>query len=453
MTLDLSEYSLSKPSPKVITTPPSPKTEDPSFVVHHTASSIALNSSKGAYSKDGKKKRRLDDPQPRDVGKAKMHKTNSSSNNSLNLALLDLYLSSGRPSDVKDSQYGLGLLCWACQCRSLHAVKRILQQGDIDINQNNNGPHQMAAIHIAAAVNFISGIDYLIQQPNLDLNQQDRSGLTALHYTARSNHYDSAKALLEAGARLDVVDSNGKLPLHYAIHHHSPSPKIIQLLLEKPERNNPSWTNLIWSSSKSCDSVMEESITLVRNIQVMHQLVKAGAFIPIEQGGWWEVIYSDKRDKLLDLCVHSNRLDCLRYLVEEISITQKSDYTYCQRALNTAVQQRKLDLVIYLSKVAQVRACDSNGYNASLLYAANHGFMEMIPYLLTEDTSSNCIHQALLFAQMVGKKKHLGDILVQFKANFLSSLKTKTATASEISIDTVNDAFSNILEQIKKKCE
>ncbi|CAO0800187.1 unnamed protein product [Mucor circinelloides] len=437
MTLDLSEYSLSKPSPKLITTPPSPKTEDPSFVVHHTASSITLNSSKGAYSKDGKKKRRLDDPQTRDVGKVKMYKTNSSSNNSLNLALLDLYLASGRPSDVKDSQYGLSLLCWACQY----------------INQNNNGPHQMAALHIAAAVNFISGIDYLIQQPNLDLNQQDRAGLTALHYTARSNHYDSAKALLEAGARLDVVDSNGKLALHYAIHHHSPSQKIIQLLLEKPERNNPSWTNLIWSSSKSCDSVMEESITFIRNIQVMHQLVKAGAFIPIEQGGWWEDIYSDKRDKLLDLCVHSNRFDCLRYLVEEISITQKSDYAYCQRALNTAVQQRKLDLVIYLSKVAQVRACDSNGYNASLLYAANHGFMEMIPYLLTENTSSNCIHQALLFAQMIGKKKHLGDILVHFKTNSLRSLKTKTATASEISIDTVNDAFSNILEQIKNKCE
>ncbi|KAL9537569.1 hypothetical protein MBANPS3_011658 [Mucor bainieri] len=441
MTLDLSEYSLSRSSPRLITTPPSPK----SLVAHHTTSPIALtgSDSRVAYSKSGKKKRHLDDPQPRDVDKVKIHKTNSSSS-LINLELLDLYLASGKPNDVKDNQYGLNLLCWACQCRSLEAVKKILQQGTIDINQNNNGPHQLAALHIATAVNFISGIDYLIQQPNLDLNQQDKSGLTALHYAARSNHLDSARTLLEAGARLDITDSTGKLALNYAIRHQNPSPDIIQLLLEKRERNNPSWINLIWSAYDGYHSLMEESIAAIRNIRILHQLVKAGAFIPLELGGWWEDVYSDKRNKLLELCIHWNRFDCLRYLVEEVGMNQRVDYCYCQRALHSAVQQRKLDLVVYLYKVARVHPCDSYGYNSSLLYAANHGFMEMIPYLLTADTSSDCIQQALLFAKLIGKKKQLGDILQHFKANRTLHSLEKTTSALEISIDrVVNDAFKD----------
>lgn len=421
------------------------------IVVHHTTSSIAaLNGGRVAYSKSGNRKRHLDDPQPRDVNKHKMHKTNS---NNLNLQLLDLYLTSGKPNDVKDNEYGLNLLCWACQCKSLVAVKRILQQGDIDINQNNNGPHQMTALHIAAAVNFIGGLDYLIQQPNLDLNQQDSTGLTALHYAARSNHYAAAKALLEAGARLDVADTNGRLALHYTIRHQNPSPHFIRLLLEKRERNNPSWINLIWSASNGCHSAMEESISVIRDIQVMHQIVKAGAFIPLEQGGWWEDVYSDKMQGLLEMCVHWNRLDCLRYLVEEVSITHRVEYACCQQALHSAVQQRKLDLVVYLCKVARVRPCDSNGYNASLLYAANHGFMEMIPYLLTANTSLNCIQQALLFANMIGKKKHLGDILHHFKVNTLTSLEMKTTACSEISVEMTNAALSGIFKQIKENSD
>ncbi|GAN04854.1 conserved hypothetical protein [Mucor ambiguus] len=450
MTLDLSEYSLSRSSPRLITTPPSPKSEEPLLVVHHTTSPIALtgSSSRVAYLKNGKKKRHLDDPQARDVDKVKMHKTNS--NGSLNLDLLNLYLASGKPNDVKDNQYGLNLLCWACQCRSLDAVKMILQQGNVDINQNNNGLHQLTALHIAAAANFISGIDYLIQQPNLDLNQQDKTGLTALHHAARSNHYDSAKALLEAGARLDVADNNGKLALHYAIRQRNPSPNTIQLLLEKRERNNPSWINLVWSASRGHYSAIEESIAIIRNIQILHQLVRAGAFIPLEQGGWWEDVYRDKRNELMELCVHWNRFDCLQYLVEEVGIAQKADYAYCQRALHSAVQQRKLDLVVYLCKAARVRPCDLNGYNTSLLYAANHGFMEMIPYLLTADTSSDCIQQALLFAKMIGKNKHLSAILQHFKSTDTLHSLEKAAAGSEISIDVVNNAFSNIFKQIKE---
>lgn len=380
-----------------------------------------------------------------------MHKTNSG--NSLNLDLLDLYLKSGKPNDVKDNQYGLNLLCWACQCKSLDAVKKILQQGNVDINQNNNGPHQLTALHIAAAVNFIGGVEYLIQQPNLDLNQQDRAGLTALHYAARSNHYGSVKALLKAGAQLDVTDSNGKVALHYAISHPNPLPSIIQLLLEKRERNNPSCINLIWAANNGNHSALEESIAVIRNIQILHRLVTAGAFIPLDQGGWWEDVYSDKRNELLDLCVHWNRFDCLRYLIEEVGITRKVDYASCQQALYSAVQQRKLDIVVYLCKVARVQAYDSHGYNASLLYAANHGFMEMIPYLLTAGTSLDCIQQALLFAKMIGKNKHLGDILRHFKANTLHPLKKTDDASSPISTDIVNTAFSNIFKQIKENSD
>jgi ankyrin repeat protein len=427
---------------KLLPTPPtSPDTPDP-------ATKAAATSAEGINSAASQQKRRLENPIPRTDEKLKIHRANK-----LDLNLLDIYLSSGKPINVKDQQYGLNLLCWACQCRSLDAVKKILQQGVIDINQRH-GPHQMTALHIAAAVDFASGIDCLALDPNLDLNQKDAFGSTALHYAARSNHYASISVLLDAGARLDVYDKKNKLALHYAIQH--ANLPLISLVLSKRERNNPSLTNLVWFSPENGNNVIEETIVNTGNSLILSQLLQSGAFLPTSSGGWWEEVYRMKRDVLIDLCIHWNRFDCLKCLVEEAQISKEISSRMSQHALILAVHQRKMDFVSYLCKQVQVNPCDSNGNNPSLLYAANHGFMEMIPFLITPETSLDCIQQAMLFSRMIGKSKMLGDLVrVYWKPyNNLSShasVNNNIIPTEYENVDTANHAVYNIFESINNK--
>ena len=321
----------------------------------------------------------------------------------LDLNLLDVYLSSGKSINVKDASYGLNLLCWACQCRSLEAVDKILQQGDMDINQKH-GPHRITALHIAAAVDFSVGIDRLTSHPGLDLNVQDIFGLTALHYAARHNKINSLKTLLEVGARSDLYDSHGRLAIHYSIRN--ANTESVDIILSKRGRNNPTFTNLVWSSAKDFPCAMEETIIMAlgNSTDILRRFIHAGSFCSIESGGWWEEEYESKRNGLIELCVQWNRFECLRCLVVDTTLPLS------RQALDLAVQQRKLDLVTYLCEHVGVSPCH-NGNNASLLYAANHGFMDMVPCLLTGDTSLDCIQQAILLTRMNGKYTSFCDIL------------------------------------------
>merc|ERR1712098_417541 len=52
-----------------------------------------------------------------------------------------------------------------------------------------------------------------------NVNQIDEYGETALHRAANWNDVKIAKALIEAGAYVDVQDANGETALHYAAFH------------------------------------------------------------------------------------------------------------------------------------------------------------------------------------------------------------------------------------------
>ncbi|KAG2228447.1 hypothetical protein INT48_002728 [Thamnidium elegans] len=345
--------------------------------------------------------------------------SNDKDDQKLDLNLLDLYLSSGKSIDVKDTTYGLNLLCWACQCKSIEAVKKLIRQGYIDINERN-GPHQITALHIAAAVNFYEGIDCLTEHPDLDLNIKDAFGLTAVHYAAKHNKNDAVYTLLEVGARSDIFDQYGRLALHYAIRNSNK--EIVQMILSKRGSNNPTFTNLIWSSTNKNHCIIEEAIFMAvgNQLDILKLFFNVGMLISVASGGWWEDKYQDKRDGLIELCVEWNRFECLRFLVINTNIPLR-----CQ-ALDLAVRERKLDFVKYLCDNVGINPCHKNGDNLSLLYAANHGFMEMIPHLLTPNTSTDCIQQAILFTKLNGKCKTFCDALQKYQktSDVLESINT-----------------------------
>jgi hypothetical protein len=53
-----------------------------------------------------------------------------------------------------------------------------------------------------------------------------------LHAAARCGNFDMVRALLTAGAKLDIFDYNGRLPLHYSLNGNYDSSELVALLLQ-----------------------------------------------------------------------------------------------------------------------------------------------------------------------------------------------------------------------------
>jgi len=56
---------------------------------------------------------------------------------------------------------------------------------------------------------------------------------TVVMHAIRTNMMDNVKALIEAGAKLDVTDARGRTPLHIAAGNGAPDAKMVEFLLTK----------------------------------------------------------------------------------------------------------------------------------------------------------------------------------------------------------------------------
>lgn len=56
-----------------------------------------------------------------------------------------------------------------------------------------------------------------VLQQNIDINERDSDGLTALMYAAAAGHKEVAELLLAQGARLSDVDNHRRSPIHWAV--------------------------------------------------------------------------------------------------------------------------------------------------------------------------------------------------------------------------------------------
>ncbi|KAI9467786.1 MAG: hypothetical protein EXX96DRAFT_592340 [Benjaminiella poitrasii] len=96
----------------------------------------------------------------------------------------------------------------------------------------------------------------------------------------------------------------------------------------------------------------------------------------------------DDRGDPIAVRLTGTRPDCLRTLVAADVLGRSSE------ALELAVQQRKIDLVRYLRRDVAVEPCRLDGSTRRSSMAVRHGFVDMIPLLLTSETSSDCLQQA-----------------------------------------------------------
>lgn len=89
-------------------------------------------------------------------------------------------------------------------------VEKIKQLVD-DVNVNDS--MGMAPIHWASDRGDLGMLKLLVECHSADINFQDDTGQTALHYAVSCSHEDICKYLIDKGARIDVQDEDGITPL------------------------------------------------------------------------------------------------------------------------------------------------------------------------------------------------------------------------------------------------
>ena len=137
--------------------------------------------------------------------------------------------------NLQDS-HGRTPLHWACVEGHLHIVEYLLENPFIDINiQDNNGriPLHWACIcgHLSIVELFrhrhrfyrsvfffiIIIVESLLKHQWLDVNIQDNSGKTPLHWACYHGHLDIVKSLLKnPSIDVNIQDNDGRNPLNLA---------------------------------------------------------------------------------------------------------------------------------------------------------------------------------------------------------------------------------------------
>lgn len=317
------------------------------------------------------------------------------------LGCLSTFLKQNGSPNTCDKQFNRSLLSWACIGQSLEAIQELTSLVHLDINLKS-GPNKSTALHEACVHGFEEGVDLLIQHADIDINAIDNEGQTAIHCATQANKVECLKILLSAGARIDLMNNQGRLPIHIAIQHGHQ--QCVSLLLSKSKRhdNNPSELDMLWTQN------------LVDNRSSVQSAIVAGyvGTLQLLLDNDTEAKHQAKKE-LVQLAVEWNRIECLQVLIKRGCLLDQS-------SLLMAVQQRKIDMVREIS-AAGVNPCLSNGQNPSFLYAANHGFLDMVPLVLSLTTSKDCIYQALLLATCLGMRDQLAAAVVR-------TLKSKVST-------------------------
>lgn len=288
-------------------------------------------------------------------------------------ALYQFIRSKGDIAIANSEQYGL--LYLAAHHESTEALRILLLQPELEVNERH-GPHKELALHAAASAGHFDAVELLVEHGS-DVNVIDTNGYLPMTNAIFAKSLPCLRFLLERQSRVDTQDDKENTPLHLAAMVDFPD--AIALLVKHGVPLN--------KSNKRGLSPLAIAIGL-GHMQVMQELIDHGA----------DVDGDCRIGKLLHHAITWNRLEAVQALIKggcQVDALNPLDET----PLLVAVQQRKIDLVRFLLDHGADPCASHGGQNAPLLYAANHGYTELCKLLLTPSTSSFFLRRAAQMAE------------------------------------------------------
>jgi cytohesin len=163
------------------------------------------------------------------------------------VSAVDGFLAAGIDPNVKDEETGGTALIWAAANDQADIVK-VLLRGGANVNAKDMGGYTPLLRALEKKNDAVA--EMLLAQPNLDVNAQSVSGMTALKWYVWSGHERNVQNLLERGANPNLSDADGDTPLHGAAQRGNV--KLLNMLLEagaNPNaKNKVGGTPLMWAA-------------------------------------------------------------------------------------------------------------------------------------------------------------------------------------------------------------
>ncbi|GAN09808.1 ankyrin 2,3/unc44 [Mucor ambiguus] len=355
---------------------------------------------------------------------------------SINLEKLDIkalyqYIKSkDNRVDVLNSD-GYSLLYLAAYNKSVEALRILLLQPNMDVNQLN-GPHHELALHAACSKGLFDAVELLVENGSL-LDVKDSLGHTPLTNAIFSCSLPCVQLLIESGgqgADTSVTDEQGNTLLHLAATNNFTAAIPLLILKGVP----------VDSLNQRGLSPLAVAISF-GYIDVALALIDGGA----------NVNGKTRFATVLHHAVTWNRLEIVKKLVEckcDVDVVNFLEET----PLYLAVQQRKIDIVKFLIEDAKADPCymlnnPANTTNLPLLYAANHGYTEMCKILFTPNTSSFFVETASDMSRRVGfttTEKALRDGLLDRSESTTPSVAAPTVEKDdEVAFASLFTTFSD----------
>jgi len=114
---------------------------------------------------------------------------------------------------TRTARWGEGC-AYRAACWSQHAALQLLLDRGADVNFPNE--EGRTPLSIAASKGNKDGLEILLKQPNIAINQMDKTNKTPLMYAAQDNQTQCVKLLLEHKPALEMKDTEGRTALSLA---------------------------------------------------------------------------------------------------------------------------------------------------------------------------------------------------------------------------------------------
>ncbi|WP_158706848.1 ankyrin repeat domain-containing protein [Candidatus Phycorickettsia trachydisci] len=95
-------------------------------------------------------------------------------------------------------------------------MKEIISISDLGANIVNASDNRgTSPLHCAATRGHEDVIEFLLSQPNININPRDDQGQTALHLAAEKGYLNVIKLLMNAGAQASIPNHKGETPVDW----------------------------------------------------------------------------------------------------------------------------------------------------------------------------------------------------------------------------------------------